>query len=540
MRRAPGAPQERAAHTVPGVAATGALALALGCGEAGPPPALTPAPRGATPAAPSARAATRAPVEITLIYTSDEHGWILPTVENGIVRGGAAETLGQLKAREGHCVGGSAECPDARTILLSGGDTFTGPAISSYFSGEPAAEAMGAMGYAAIAFGNHEFDFGRSSFVANRKRTRAVYVAANVHATDPALRAEMELPPFTIIERRGAKIAVVGLATETTLTSAMASRFVGVAFEAEEAALVRAVPQAWAAGADAVVLIAHECPDKLLPILDRHRSFHLSFVGGGHCHKMMSERSGATPVVSPGWRFERYVRVPLTIDLDKPARERARPVTPEIVAVTHAEGDTEAPVDAALASAAARWQTKLDQALGEEVGYTATGFTRNSTEIVRWIAGAFRAELKTDVALINTGGIRQGLPKGAITKSTLWSILPFDNKLVICKLKGRDLIVDLETEEAAFAGVEKTTRGYRLDGGKAINPEATYSVVTIDYLYYGGSKFLFQKQDPSPNEIGIDWRAPLVDWMKRQKTTPAEPLERKIDLVGGTVPKPGH
>ena len=70
-------------------------------------------------------AATRAPVEVTLLYTSDEHGWILPTVENGTVRGGAAETLGQLKAREGHCVGDRAECPDARTILLSGGDNFT-------------------------------------------------------------------------------------------------------------------------------------------------------------------------------------------------------------------------------------------------------------------------------------------------------------------------------------------------------------------------------------------------------------------------------
>jgi 5'-nucleotidase / UDP-sugar diphosphatase len=289
-----------------------------------------------------------------------------------------------------------------------------------------------------------------------------------------------------------------------------------------------------------VVLIAHECPDKLLPILDRHRDWNLSFVGAGHCHKVMNERSGSTPVIAPGWRFERYVRVPLTLDLDKPAGQRARPVTPELVPVAHAEGDTKAPVDAAMASAAAGWQTKLDQALGEEIGYTATGFAKDSTEIARWIAGAYRAELKTDVALINTGGFRQALPKGAITKSTLWSILPFDNKLVICKLKGRDLLVDLETEEAAFAGVEKTTKGYRLEGGKAINPEATYSVVTIDFLYYGGSSFLFQKQDPSPNEIGMDWRAPLVAWMKRQKTTPAAPLERRIDLVGGTTLKVGH
>jgi 5'-nucleotidase / UDP-sugar diphosphatase len=514
----------------------------FGCGEAITPPASAPAPLPS--ASPSALAPlapkARPPVEITLLYTSDEHGWISPTVEKGIVWGGAAELLGQLKAREGHCVGGSVVCSEMQTILLSGGDNFTGPAISSYFSGEPAAEAMGALGYAAIALGNHELDFGRPAFVDNRRRTHALYVAANVHASDPALRAEMELPPFTMIERRGAKIAIVGLATETTLTSAMASRFVGVTFEAEEPALIRAVPQAWAAGADAVVLIAHECPDKLLPILDRHRDWNLSFVGSGHCHKVMIEHSGTAPVIAPGWRFERYVRVPLTLDLDKPLGERARPVTPELVEVSHAEGDTKAPVDAALATSIAGWKTKLDRALGEEIGYTATGFTKDSTEIIRWIAGAYRAQLKTDVALINSGGIRQGLPKGAITKATLWSILPFDNKLVICKLKGRDLLADLETEEAAFAGVEKTSKGYRLEGGKAIEPEATYSVATIDFLYYGGSSFRFQKQDPSANETGIDWRTPVVEWMKQRKTTVDTPLERRIDSVGGVMAKAGH
>ena len=522
------------------VAVAATSLFTFGCGEAGPPPAVAKAPLPSASSAALSPPHGRAPVEITLLYTSDEHGWILPTVESGVVRGGAAELLGQLKAREGHCVGGSVVCPEARTILLSGGDNFTGPAISSYFNGEPAAEAMGALGYAAIALGNHELDFGRPAFVANRARTHAPYVAANVHASDPALRAEMELPAFTMIERRGAKIAIVGLATETTLTSAMASRFVGVTIEAEEPALIRAVPQAWAAGADAVLLIAHECPDKLVPILERHRDWNLSFVGSGHCHKVMIERSGSTPVIAPGWRFERYVRVPLTLDLDKPVGQRALPCTPEIVEVSHAESDMKAPVDAALASAAAGWKTKLDRALGEEIGYTATGFPKDSTEIIRWIAGAYRAELKTDVALINSGGIRQALPKGAITKATLWSILPFDNKLVICKLKGRDLVADLETEEAAFAGVEKTSKGYRLEGGKAIEPEATYSVATIDFLYYGGSSFRFQKQDPSANETGIDWRTPVVAWMKQRKTTVDTPLERRIDVVGGVVVKAGH
>ena len=513
--------------------------LAVSCGEAAPPPPLAPTP--ALAAAPAAPATGRGVAEITLLYTSDEHGWLLPSVEYGTVVGGAAEALGQMKAREGHCVGDATACPDARTLLLSGGDGFTGPSISSYFAGVPMADAFASMGYAAIAFGNHELDFGRLAFVTNRAHAHTVYVAANVHALDPSTqRDSMELPAFQIFERRGARIGVVGLATETTLTSAMASRFVGVGIETEETALVRAIPEAWAAGPDALVLIAHECPDKLLPILDRHPEWNLTFVGAGHCHRLINARSGNTPVIAPGWRFERYIRVPLTIDLDKPAHQRARPVTPEVVPIAHAEGDSKAVVDAPLATAIQGWQTKLDRALGEELGYTATGFGKDSAEIARWIAGAHRAVLKTDVAIVNTGGIRQGLPKGVITASTVWSILPFDNKLLIVKLKGKDLIADLETSEAGFAGVERTAKGYRLEGGKALDPEATYTVATIDFLYYGGSSFQFLKQDPTPKETGLDWRAPLIAWMRQQKTTPRTPLERRIDPVGGITAEVHH
>ncbi len=160
-------------------------------------------------------------------------------------------------------------------------------------------------------------------------------------------------------------------------------------------------------------------------------------------------------------------------------------------------GRLEAPVDAALASAVAEWKTKLDRALGEEIGYTATGFGKDSTEIIRWIAGAYRAELKIDVTLISSGGIRQVSPKGAITKATLWSILPFDNKLVICKLKGRDLLADLETERSGVCrrgedqqGIPARGRQSHRAGGHVLCRDDRFSLLR-------GSSFQFQKQDPS-------------------------------------------
>jgi 5'-nucleotidase/UDP-sugar diphosphatase len=476
-------------------------------------------------ASPSGAQARKGPVELTLLYTSDEHGWIAPQIDGGAALGGAADLLARLIRDEGHCpfLDDAQRCPDPKTLLLSGGDNYTGPAISTYFTGEPMAEALAAMGYAASAFGNHELDFGRPRFIENRARARLPYVAANVRVTDPALREAMSLPPFLLFERRGVKIGVVGLATETTLTSAMASRFVGLAIDTEEPALVRAVPEAWAAGADVVVLIAHECPDKLAPILARQPDLQLTFAFGAHCHRVEQREAAGLPVVSPGWRLEHYVRLRLTVD---PARERAQRVLAreaKVIEVRHDPRD--GAVDVAQAARSAAWQSKLDRALGEEIGYAGRGARQGLPRARRWLTMALREQLGTDVALINTGGIRQSLLPGPITKASVWSILPFDNKVVIVRITGRDLITDLETEEAAFAGVSGAKGSYRMESGEALDPAKIYSVATIDYLYFGGSKFRFQEQDHAPKETGVDWRAPILAWTAQKKTSAVAPLE---------------
>src|SRR5262249_53104571 len=136
---------------------------------------------------------------------------------------------------------GADGCTDPSTILISGGDNFTGPAVSTFFNGEPMAQAMHRMGYAVAVFGNHDFDFGRAQFIKNRARSGVTYVSANMHVEDASIAAEMKLPPFVVVERRGARIAIVGVTTDQTLTQAKASKFKGIDFEGEELAIDHAV-----------------------------------------------------------------------------------------------------------------------------------------------------------------------------------------------------------------------------------------------------------------------------------------------------------
>ena len=87
-------------------------------------PALAP---GASPTlAPTATAQGAAqPKRLTILYTNDEHGWLAAQKnKDGSSVGGAAEMLGRWREQEGFT-------PAGPFLVLSGGDMWTGPAIST-------------------------------------------------------------------------------------------------------------------------------------------------------------------------------------------------------------------------------------------------------------------------------------------------------------------------------------------------------------------------------------------------------------------------
>jgi len=294
---------------------------------------------------------------------------------------------------------------------------------------------------------------------------------------------------------------------------------------------------------DLVVGIAHECAPVLKPILDRHPDWKLSFMGAGHCHRKSVEQAGGAALVAPGWRLDHYARVRITVDPERPAGDRVVAVEPALVDVEHAEGAAPAAApDAGIARAAQAWQAKLDAALGEPIGWTATGLDKESAEMGRWISGALREESGADVAIVNGSGIRQNLPRGAITKASVWSVLPFDNRVMVVRIKGSSLAYALHNREAVSAGVTRGPDGsYALAGGKSLDPEGVYAVATVDYLYFGGDHFTFQKDALGTEEKGVDWRDAVIAWTRKLQTTEAAPIEAKLAGVkAGTATPPAR
>ncbi|MFO0658506.1 MAG: bifunctional UDP-sugar hydrolase/5'-nucleotidase [Polyangiaceae bacterium] len=411
---------------------------------------------------------------------------------------------------------------------MSGGDNWTGPALSSYFQGEVAAESMKRLGYAASALGNHELDFGRAAFSKNHDREGFPYLAANV--TPPANSGGVS-ESWRIFSRNGVKIGVIGLATRSTPIHGMRSNYDGLRFDDESSTLEREVPAVYAAGADAVVVIAHVCADELAPIVAAHPDWKLAFVGAGHCHRLDLREAANTPVVEPGSFLQKYVRITLKIDRAAPVRERVVMSRPEVVDLTYAEGSN-APFapDPEMSALVSSWQAKTDAALGEVIGYAKNQIEPDSIQLNQLITDAWRETTHADVALINKYATRQAILPGPISLQTIYSVMPFDNHLVTVKVTGAQLLENIHCCDAYMSGVKALGKGKTnlvLSNGKPIDPKKTYTVTVTDFTYFGGSGSTLGKYDKS-GVFSVDWREPVINAIRNRKSTSAKGLDELL------------
>lgn len=102
-----------------------------------------------------------------------------------------------------------------------------------------------------------------------------------------------------------------------------------------------------------------------------------------------------------------------------------------------------------------------------------------------------KVDPKVDAAFMNSGGIRlPELPAGAITQGRIFELMPFDNLMVLLKVKGSLLKQYLDTlaandgiiESGITMQIENKTVQQVMVGGKPLDLNADYSIVHSDYV----------------------------------------------------------
>lgn len=130
------------------------------------------------------------------------------------------------------------------------------------------------------------------------------------------------------------------------------------------------------------------------------------------------------------------------------------------------------------------------------------------------------------VVLMNRGGIRTNLPKGVINVGNVYELMPFDNELVLLRIKGKvlkeafKLIID---KKHAFKNASvKISRGDTLLNYFAapINDTLTYALLTSDYLSNGGDGFNMLSKNDERISLSVKLRDAILmycEWLTRQK-----------------------
>ncbi|HEQ3535889.1 TPA: bifunctional UDP-sugar hydrolase/5'-nucleotidase [Vibrio parahaemolyticus] len=143
--------------------------------------------------------------KLTVLHTNDHHGrfWQNKHGEYGMA---ARKTLIDDLRDEIQAEGGS-------VLLLSGGDINTGVPESDLQDAEPDFKGMSKIGYDAMALGNHEFDNPLDVLFKQQDWANFPMLSANIYDKKTGKRL---FQPYSMFNKQGIKIAVIGLTTEDT------------------------------------------------------------------------------------------------------------------------------------------------------------------------------------------------------------------------------------------------------------------------------------------------------------------------------------
>jgi 2',3'-cyclic-nucleotide 2'-phosphodiesterase (5'-nucleotidase family) len=395
---------------------------------------------------------------------------------------------------------------------------------------------MNAMGYDAAALGNHEFDSGVERLAEREAQADFPYLAANLIDADSG-QVPSWARPWVVLPAGGVSVGVLGLTYEGTPGAVVAGAVEGLVFTDPVEAVEREVPRLIEAGAQVVVLLAHECAGRVASILAAADA-RVDVAFGAHCHELDTAVQDGVPVVSSGAYWRSYSTVELTVD----------PVAAEVL--EHAVAQTriawptgeEPPVapDAELQALVDGWQEELDEALGETVAHTKSGIAQGSWVQANCVTDAWLwAFPDAEMAVQNLGGLRQSLQPGPVTLADLVGMMPFDNTLMEVRITGEQLRQNIATAVTGPLDRGPAVAGFRygwVDGGvqlfrpdgAPLELDAEYRVMIQDFIY-GSAGYLFSEQDPDPYDTARNYRDPVVDWCRAHATDAEAPLESLID-----------
>ena len=450
------------------------------------------------------------------LYANDVHGYIEPYNRGGFAR---LCTLAKRYRKEASKEGFS-------VFFFVSGDIFQGTLLSRFSKGEAEFKALKACGVDAIVVGNHDFDYGLKRLVQLTTSAGFHVLSANI-----VLRRTGK-KPFEPGYKTSDGLFVTGLTTPKTPYITAGYRDMKKLKFLNPLKVLSAVARNHKGP---LVLLSHlGYPQDMLIAQTFKRPL---IILGGHTHTLLKhcKRVKGSFVCQAG-AYAKFLGV-LKLDLEG---KRWKVLEDKVVSVT-----PDTPPDEKVMAAIKGWREKTARIADTKIGRSDKEFAANPSALHMMevpigdlVCDAMLQSSGADAGFINAGGIRAGIPKGVITLGQIFRILPFDNHMVILKMKGKDLKKLLRYAarrrgRSGFlqicgmrvrVGPYERIRDVRIQN-KRLVPSKTYKVVTIDFLARGGDGYVFLKRFRN-TRTNLLLRDAFIGYVKRHSPLTWPPQQR--------------
>ena len=497
-----------------------------------------------------------APVELRILAINDFHGNIA-TSSSGFGGTGRADFLSTNIA--------AARAGADNSIFVSAGDLIgASPLISALFHDEPTIEAMNLMGLDINGVGNHEFDEGPAELLRMQyggshpidgdldgdgfAGADFEFLAANVTWDDTG---ETILPPYTVRNYQGVKVAFIGMTLEGTPSIVTPSGVAGLTFADEVETVNALIPEIRRQNIESIVVLLHEGG-----FSDGGQNDCGSGLGGPVA-EIAAALDDAVDLVIAGHTNDEFVceidgkwvtmadnRGRLFTQIDVSLNRVTKDMT--VVAINNQpnlqDGVTPDPVVTALID---KYDALSAPLANSVIGTTTADITRTGNLAGESALGDVIADAQLAatssagtgnavVAFMNPGGIRNDInylssgpeADGEFTFGEAFGVQPFGNSLVTMTLTGAQ-IHELLTQQwvgqtsprilqvsdgftyswdASLADEDKVLADTIKIGGVLVDPAGLYRVTVNSFLADGGDNFsvLVAGTDRLGGEVDLD------------------------------------
>ena len=475
--------------------------------------------------------------KILLLYTNDIHGHIMPYEDSTIAP--APEKIGGFQYLSTLIKNERSKNPEG-TLLLDGGDIAQGNLYSNMAYGIPVIELMNVIGYDGGVLGNHDFDWGEQKLVNMISAAKFPLLACNLIKMEDGSFIDGTIP-YIIKNINGIRIGIIGIAcTDTSVLSAEINHGKFYFLSGEETLKYYIPVLKEIHKVNLIIVISHLGYEKDIELADNISG--IDIIVGSHSHKVID-----TPVVKNNTiilQAGKYLSClgKLELEVDKNTKKIVSHKG-ELVKILDSKIEADREVEKLLD----KYREKYENLGNKIIGETSVELTKNNKEecnLGNLIADIIKISAKSDIALINTGGLREDIPKGKITMEKLYGVFPFENMIISMDLKGKyikDIVETCFTGNHAILQVSGLKIKYDsskpdkeqvieiLVNNKPIQEEKNYRIATVDFLAAGGDGYdEFKKGENLQNVMFA--RDAIIKYFKEYSPV-TDPIEGSLENI---------